>query len=520
MLSRPRHAETPFHLPHLLPWVFPVLVSCAADDPKSPTSSSEQPFAFADPTDMPPLRGSGGPTVTFGAEDLWAPCAALQGRADKDFEHHNLVVPYRGHLVMPWSPEFGSGGLTFFEMSDPCTPTKWGEGWSQTMRESHAIGFLHLPDGTTVDGAAVDGDYAFVTGVLGIEVWDITEPDRIESAAYVELDGVLYPDAYARVVLSVFLQYPWLYVGAADNGVLVLDVSDPLQPVEVTRFAPGIRVAAVYVLGDLLFASSAEGRESVLYDVSIPDDPQPIPGGRFSNADASGEGKEAYHGTLVGDMALFARKEGGGGFMLYDVSDPTNPTYVNDYASDGNGGYVFYDEGFVFVGESSIGRVYDARDPSQIELYGEVQLPGDFDTLTPYGNVMVGSVDEEAVDGVATAVFPWFETPDVAAPEVLRIRPVDGATGVAPEARIGVGFNEFIEPSSVFPGSIQLTDSQGQPVEGWCSGHETIASYSPVEPLQRGETYTVSVMADGIRDINGNAVAQTVSTTFTVAGGL
>lgn len=495
-------------------------VACAGADEADPkTPADDPPFTFSDDAVMPALRGSGGPSTTFDAAELWTGCAPLHGGADKDYKHHNLVVPYRGHLVMPWSPEFGSGGLSFFDMADPCAPTKWAEGWSQTMRETHAIGFAHLPAGEEIDGEDISGDYAIVTGVRGIETWDITKPDAIEAITYLELEDVFYPDSYARVVLSVFWQYPWLYVGAADNGVLVLDARDPRNPVEVTRFDPGVRVAGVFVLGDLLLATSAEGREAVLYDVGVPDDPQAIPGGRFANADATGDGKEAYHGNLVGDMALFARKEGGGGFMVYDVSDPTQPTYVNDFLSDGNGGYVFYDEGFVFVGESSIGRVYDARDLTDIQLYGEVHLPGDLDTLTPYGNVVVASVDDEAEDDIATMVFPFLEAPDDVPPEVLRVRPVDGATGVPPTVRIGVGFNEFIEPSSVFAGSVRLYDSAGGAVDGWGSGQEAIASYAPKAPLRAGETYTVEVVAGGITDINGNALAQTYTTTFTVAGG-
>jgi hypothetical protein len=493
--------------------------ACSNTDKGVADSAVDEPFVFPDPTDMPELRGGGGPSTTFAAADLLEGCAPLHGSEDKDIKHHNLVVPYRGHLLMPWSPEFGSGGLTLFEMSDPCAPTKWSEGWSQTMRETHAIGLMHLPEGELVDGRSIAGDYAIVTGVRGIETWDISSAGTLTPLVYLELEDVVYPDSYARVVLSVFWQYPWLYVGAADNGVLVLDVRDPYNPVEVTRFDPDIRVAAVYAMGDVLFMSSAEGKESVLYDISVPDDPQPIPGGRFYNGDSSGEAKEAYHAGLVGDMALFARKEGGGGFMVYDVSDVTSPTYVSDYKSDGNGGYVYYDEGFVFVGESSIARIYDARDMSNITLYGELHLPGDFDTLTPYGNVAVGSVDEEAEDDIATMVFPWTEAPDTTSPEVLRIRPLDGATGVSPQVRVGVGFNEFIEPTSVFAGSIQLFDSAGNAVEGWGSGQETIASYCPKEPLTPGETYTVHVMADGIRDINGNAVSTTVASTFTVAGG-
>ena len=102
---------------------------------------------------------------------------------------------------------------------------------------------------------------------------------------------------------------------------------------------------------------------------------------------------------------------------------------------------------------------------------------------------------------------------------MLRIDPRDGAAGVPVTARIGVGFNEPIEPSSVFPGSIRLWDEAGAAVAGWGSGQENIASYAPRQPLKANTTYTVEVMAGGARDINDNAVAETVTSTFTTAGG-
>ena len=71
------------------------------------------------------------------------------------------------------------------------------------MRESHAIGLLTLPDS---DPHA--GEYAITAGVLGIQVWDIASVDTPEMINYLEIEGVFYPDAYTRVVLSVFLATP------------------------------------------------------------------------------------------------------------------------------------------------------------------------------------------------------------------------------------------------------------------------------------------------------------------------
>ncbi len=491
------------------------LSACKADNPLEETGATPKGYAFAEPGDSPPLRGPGGPERVFDDAELWVNCARLHGDEARDYMHHNLVMPYRGHLVLPWSPEFGTGGISFFDMTDPCNPIKEGEGWVQQMRESHSLGFLHLPEG---DEQA--GDYMVSTGALGVLIWDITDVTAPESIAYLTLPDVVYPDAYARVVLSVAWQFPYLYVAAADNGVYVLDTSDLDAPVLVGSYSfdPVLRAGGVFAMGTRLLVSSAEGKRAAILDISDPINPLPIPGGLFQTEDAGGDSWEAYHANIAGPWAFFARKEGSGGIMVTDISDPTAPAYAGDISIEGNGGYVFYDEGLVFSGESSIARIYDVSALPDITVVGEAHLPGDLDTFTPYGNVAVLSVDEDAEDDIASAVLPWRSEPDHQAPEVLMVVPTDGETGVATTARIGVGFNEMVDAASVFAGSIRLFDDEGEPVEGWGNAQESVAHYVPKAPLKPGTTYTIEIMAGGIMDLNGNRVAQTTRSSFSTAG--
>jgi len=472
-------------------------------------------YEFPNPEASPEFRGSGGPWVEFEASDLWQGCAFLDG-TEEDRDHHNLVMPYRGHLVMPWAPEWGRGGLSFFDMNDPCSPERVGDSWSKWMRETHAIGFVHLDE-----TSPRPGDWAMVNGLLGVLSWDVTEPSAIEEGSYVALPDVFYPDAYARVVLSLFWQYPWLYVAGADNGIYVLDASDPLNPFLVSqyKFDPVLRAGGVWALGNLLIVSTAEGKQTALLDISDPTDPQPILGGIFYNADATGTPVEAYHANVAGDWVLYARKEGGGGLMVYDISDPTDPHYLSENLTVGNGGYVFYDEGVAFVGESDVARIYDLSDISRPQLMGEGFMQGDLDTLTPVGNVAIMSVDEDAVPDQASVVMPWRKEVDDVGPVVLRVDPPQGAKGVALTARIGVGFNEVVDSASVFAGSIRLFDDEGRGVDGWGSAQETIANYTPKEPLRPGVTYAVEIVKGGIVDTHGNPVDETHISTFTTAGG-
>ena len=500
-------------------WWFLTMLACT-----SPTedSGAVEAYTFPGLEARPELHGPGGPSATFTSDELFTHCAALMGGPGlpdgyDDNGYHNLVVPHRGHLLMPWAPEWGLGGLSFFDMSDPCSPVTVGHGYDESMREPHSIGFATLPEGD-----AHAGDYAFVAHKHGLLVWDVSDHSAPVRAGELVIDNVFWPDAYTRVVLSVFVAYPYVYMGAADNGVFVVDVTDPAAPVLASQyvFDPPLRVSGVFGFGDRLFVVPSKQERAAMLDVSNPSAPQLWPGSPFDILNGDGEVVKPYHGNTVGNYGLLTRKDGGGGPVVLDLTDPAAPQFTGEYRDDpGSGGYVFYDEGFLFQGETHYGNVYDARDLSNISLVGSYGIEGDNDTLTPYGNVALLAVDDGGKDGLFTAVVPWTENPDAAAPLVMATQPADGATGVPLTSRIGVGFNEMIEPSSFFVGGVQLKGPDGAAVEGWTSAQESYGHYAPKEPLKPGTTYTLTVLADSVTDPNGNALEEDFSIRFTTAGG-
>ncbi len=470
---------------------------------------------FPAPDAHPAAQGPGGPSTTFTEADLFTPCAYLDG-GPEDEDQHNLVVPYSGYLLMPWAPEDGAGGLSFFDVSSPCAPQKVGEGYTPDMRETHALGFVHL-----ADDHPQAGDYTVTNGVLGVVFWDVTDISAPEAIEYLRLPDVFYPDAYARVVLSTFWQYPWLYVAAADNGVFIVDASNPHDPrlVGEYRFDPVLRAGGVWALGNYLVVGSAEQTRTAILDITVPYDPQPVPGGIFEHVDDDGHAVEAYHANVVGNWIFEARKEEGGGFLLYDWSNPLATEYVGQYRTpDGNSGYVFYDEGHVFVGESEMGRVFEMSDPTDISIVGTAVIEGDIDTVTPFGNVAVYSSDDSAEPGKASAVVPWQTIVDNAGPKVLRVEPADGSTDVAPTSRVGISFNEMVDPVSVFAGSVRVFDDDGIPIAGWHSVQEGIVSFTPAAPLPEGAIIHVAVPAGGVMDPNGNRTETDFEATFTILG--
>ena len=76
----------------------------------------------------------------------------------------------------------------------------------------------------------------------------------------------------------------------------------------------------------------------------------------------------------------------------------------------------------------------------------------------------------------------------------------------------------MVEPTSIFPGSVQLIAEDGTHVEGWAGAQENLGFFTPKEPLQPGTRYTFQVMAGGARDVNHNAITETVESTFRTAG--
>lgn len=487
-------------------------------------------FPWPEPDAFGPLTGPGVGPVTFRPEQLYVHCAPLTGSPEFDhWQHHNLVVMYDGLLLMPWAPEYSgaratptgardSQGITLFDMSNPCVPVVVGMGHNTTMRESHSVGFSQIGGRWAVVNHLTDA----ITG--GIEFWDLSDPAAPAHVSSLALPGFFYPDAYARVTLSVFWQAPYVYVAGADNGIYIVDATDPMNPVLVNqyRFDPVLRTGQVHAIGDLLITTAAEGARTAMLDISDPANPQPIPGGEFEATDGSGEPRDAYFSNTNNGYIWYARKEDGGGLIAYDIHDPTQPTLAASYRSDGNGGYVFVKDNLAYVGESRLARIYDITDLANIVQVAELDLPGDLDTMTPIGNVVVLSVDDEAEEEGGSVVAPVSTDPDSTAPRVTWVWPADGATNLAPTSRIGLTFNEMVEPLSAFEGSVRMWRSDLEPevgrIDGYISTQEAIVNFWPVEPLEAGRQYTIEVPAGGIVDYSGNAVVEAFRATFTVAG--
>ncbi len=479
-----------------------LLAACTETQP-----AAVRPDAVPNPGDYA-LAGPGGPAIPFAANALDVACAALTG-GPEDVEHHNLVGMYDGWLVMPWAPESGGGGVTLFDISDPCAPTKIGETFAPLMRESHTLAIAKVGERTIL---AVDAHHDNDHG--GIGFWDLTDPTAPLWLSDLEIPDYNYPDAYFRVALSTFWQGDLLFVSAGFNGVLTVDVSDPEHPEILSQWTEvAFMAGSFHVIGNLAMASTAGLSRTILWDVGDPEDWQLL--ADWSVSDADGRPHPYYFANIGGRYALFARKDGGGGPVVYDIADPTAPTLVSAMdAPEADGGYVFRHHETLFQGESNYGARYDFTDPAAPVELSRIDMSGDFDTLTPIGNVAIASVDEGADPGLATLVFPWSEAVDTRGPTVELTSPIDGEAWVPVTGRIGLSFDEQIEPVSVHAGSFRVWSQDGKAVSGRFYGQESLANFVPDAPLRADTTYLVEIPIGGIADVSGNPTTATLTFTF------
>ena len=171
-------------------------------------------------------------------------------------------------LVLPWSPEQGTGGISFYEVNDACNPKRIGYGYSTEMRETHTAAISNIAGGhwEVVDMIRV-GDFMggmgqkTTTGARagGVQIWDISDVKNPKAVSTLDVPGHDYPDAYKRVVLAEWWQGKYIYAGGGLNGVFVVDASNPLKPTLAHQISitPPMPVFGVMAIGNLLAIASS-----------------------------------------------------------------------------------------------------------------------------------------------------------------------------------------------------------------------------------------------------------------------
>ena len=156
-------------------------------------------------------------------------------------------------------------------------------------------------------------------------------------------------DAY-----DVFVSDHLVLIADGDSGLRIVDVSDPVAPVEVGHYQPDEGVTrGVHVVGGLAYLAGGGGLRVV--DISNPKSPREV---------SSGKGTDGWSVYVEGRYAYVG---GSSSLQVYDVSVPSAPREIashkvlgraHDLWAIGNTLYVAADQGglMIFKRQSKLTR--------------------------------------------------------------------------------------------------------------------------------------------------------------------
>jgi hypothetical protein len=320
----------------------------------------------------------------------------------------------------------GRSGLHIVDVGDPAAPVELGSyetmsvAWTTTLLGDYALD-CHDSDGIQVidisnpaqpeiAGAldtpgdtrelSLQGSIAYIADQTGgLRIADFSSP-----TAPVELGVYGAVDAW-RVVAEGDLAYVIDGIVNQPDELLILDVSDPGNITPVGGMSLPSITWDIDKRGDYLYIASHNDGVRII-DVSDP--AFPSQGGLLILPSVT---EIEIHGNL---MHIACHDSPGGGYFIYDISDPTHPVQVDHYDEPGFAAFhVSVSGDFASLSRRSGLRLFDISDPSNITYVGEYVMPGNLFGITTRGNLVFVSDGTAGLQIVArggtTAVTPSGE---------------------------------------------------------------------------------------------------------------
>jgi hypothetical protein len=202
----------------------------------------------------------------------------------------------------------------------------------------------------------VAGDYAYCSFLNGLLVLDISD----------KRDPVSISRLYLGGGFGINLQENLACIAAGENGLWIVDVSDPASPVLNGGFntpgeAKGVTVRGRYAL----VADGPEGLQVI--DISNPVAPELV---------ASFDTPGMAEGIAVSGDHLYVA-DGPAGLQIVDISDASSPGLTGTIDTPGNAERVALSGHLAYVADGSAGlQIVDVSDPGAPELLSTFAASG------------------------------------------------------------------------------------------------------------------------------------------------
>lgn len=418
-------------------------------------------------------------------------------------------VVFNGYLLITGNEEFW-----FYDVANPASPKLVSSFASPTRRgseaESHTISFARYGDTF----------YMVTVGGTGVDIWDVTNVMAPKHVTLVKVPNTNYGD-YTEAIWGVSWQGQYIYVGATNNGIKVIDAASPatakiVAEVPTSQYG-GVSGGPVDAVGNVLVVTTPKENGGVAtLDISDPLKPTRL---------ASFSAGKSYIGQFYRRWVFLISP-----LRAWDVL--TNPKSIGTSSSPlgqlnhEGAEYLSFSDDYLFLGhvraeisgtpgvsKISLADIKSMKVSSRI--WGRQNLGGKNDDQfnITFGNLIAIADDQAPYHG-------WFiaahqAAPDTKPPVVDTVIPNNAATAVSTKSRIGISFSDNIELATVNAASFIVRPVGGEPLPGKWGARMGVLNFDPDEDLQPATTYEVILPKGGIADLAGNTMANEWKSTFT-----
>ena len=211
--------------------------------------------------------------------------------------------------------------------------------------------------------------------------WDVSDPANPVRTGMVQLDArtvndvKVHPDGHLAIVT---------HEGSGDdlNGITLLDLSDPAQPVVITRFTEGLEAGVhnSWIAGSYAYvALDGVGSGLRVLDISDPADPRVVA--------SFWAGESTLHDVYLRDGLAFL-SHWNAGLVILDVGNgtaggspeaPVEVSRIRELGGQTHNAWYWPESGYVFLGEEDFGtpghmRVVDLADLSNPQVVATFQV--------------------------------------------------------------------------------------------------------------------------------------------------
>ncbi len=332
-------------------------------------------------------------------------------------------------------------GLQIFDITQPDHPV--------------ALGSLDVPSQSK--GIAVSGQYVYYghhplySGITDFLIIDAADPASPTLVSTLELPGI--PKGIA-------ISGSHAFVAANNEGLLVIDISDPLEPEMVGQMDDGENYYTVTVRDILAFVLNSGGLQ--ILDVSVPTNPQLL-----GNCDPN----EYFQAMLVFENYVYVTTLNE--LMIFDITNLADPQVVSSLTFPYNDwttmpGELVLEGQVLFVGTRNAGlQTVDVSNPSDPTIVGSFPLAEQVTGIALHEN--------HAYLGYLSAWTPGFQVVDITNhlnPEMI------GVTGGVYEPRDMVVSGDLACIASHYDGLkiVDISNAEAPQVIGGISTPEFVLS--------------------------------------------